>query len=345
MIRAYLDNAATTRPLPKVLSAMREAEALFGNPSSIHAAGRAARKALEDARERVAGVLGVDPKEIVFTSTATESDNLALAQGRAPVVGAFEHRAVLEAAPHAPRIRPDGEVPAGADLVSFMLVNNETGETFPVAEIRRRTKARFHCDAVAAAGKIPVRPRELDVDYLTLSAHKIHGPKGIGLLYVRKGAPLAPMIRGGGHEFEKRAGTENVAAAVGFAVALEEPPKDLARLTKRIEDGLRAVPRWSVNGENRAPGVLNVSFEGIDGEALVIALDTKGVCVSTGSACASLALEPSHVLRAMGLSADRVRGAVRFSPAADTTDAEIDYALEQTADAVRRLREISPRWA
>ncbi len=373
---AYLDNAATTRMSAEVRSAidigLREN---FGNPSSLHAAGRAARKAVEDARERIAAALGADPKEILFTSGATESDNLALfgvcealrERGNHIVTSTVEHPAVLEAC-HAlerrgfavTRVPVDGRGcvdPAAVEkavtprtvLISIMWANNEVGTVQPIAEIARSKRALLHSDTAQGLGKVPVHLEGIDL--LTFSGHKIHGPKGIGGLFVRKGTPLTPLLVGGGQEFEKRAGTENVPCIAGFACAVEgavrrqqENAVRMESLRERLRRGLERIPDAHENGHpsKRLPGILNVSFEGVDGEAVVLALDAEGICVSTGSACASLGSEPSHVLRAMGVSPDRIRASIRFSVASDTTDPEVDHAVEKVPRIVERLRRISP---
>lgn len=372
----YLDNAASTKLHPEVLAAMRPClEGESGNPSSLHAAGRRARKAVEDARETVAACLGADPKEILFTSGATESNNLAIAGAAAALRGrgdhvitsAIEHPCVLESCA---RLETQGfrvtRLPVDRDglvdpsavskamtpatiLVSVMWVNNEVGAVQPVREVREAAKgAVFHTDAAQAAGKVPVDARACDL--LTLSAHKIHGPKGVGVLLVRKGTPLDPLLVGGGQEFERRAGTENVAGIVGAAAALRIACRDLeanarrlGALRDRLQAGLERIPGTRVNGhaDRRAPHLVNVSFEAVEGEAVILSLDAEGVCVSSGSACASMSLEPSPVLRAMGLTADQARGSVRFSVSPFTTEAEIDRALGIVPRVIERLRKIS----
>jgi len=375
----YLDNAASTKIHPEVLAAMGSClEAESGNPSSLHAAGRRARKAVEDARETVAACLGADPKEIVFTSGATESNNLAIAgaaealhgRGDHVVTSAIEHPCVLESCA---RLERRGfrvtRVPADRQgivdpaelaraltpstiLVSLMSVNNEVGTVQPLREIREACRGiLLHTDAAQAAGKVPLDLRSCDL--MTLSAHKIHGPKGVGILRVRKGAPLAPLLVGGGQEFERRAGTENVAGIVGGAAALKIACRDLEANAKRmealrdrLEESLGRIPGTRVNGrrERRAPHLLNVSFEGVDGEAAILALDAEGLCVSSGSACASLSREPSPVLRSMGLSVEEARGSLRFSVSALTTAEEIGAALKIVPRVISRLRRI-PRVA
>ncbi len=375
----YLDNASSTRILPEVRSAMQPfLEETYGNPSSPHAAGRAARKALEDARERVARTLGAAPREIVFSSGATESNALAILgaaealreKGDHVVTTEVEHPSVLESFARlerrgfrVTRVPVDGRglvdparvaaaVSPRTVLVSVQWVNNETGAVQPIAEIRAALgRVLLHSDAAQAAGKVPLDVP--GVDLLTLSAHKIHGPKGTGALRVRKGTPLSPQLSGGGQEFERRAGTENVAGAVGLSEALAVAVRDLGpngarmeRLRAKLLGGLSALGGLRVHGpeERRAPHLLNVSFDGVEGEALVLALDAEGVCVSSGSACASLAAEPSHVLRAMGLAPEEVRGALRFSVSALSRDEEVDAAAAAAARALARLRKLPAVW-
>lgn len=350
MKTAYLDNAATTRLDPRVREAMEPAFGpLFGNPSSLHAAGRAARKAIEDARERIAARLGCDPKEILFTSCATESNNLALHGRTGVAVSAVEHPSVIEAARGATILPVDEtgrirEIPS-APFVSVMLANNEVGTIQPIAEIAKAKRGLLHVDAAQALGKIPV---SLDgIDLLTFSGHKIHGPKGIGGLFVRKGTPLTPMLMGGGQEFEKRAGTENVALILGLARSVELcDPRNLEALRARLWKGLSQLPDVHLNGHptERLPSILNVSFDGVDGEAAILALDAEGVQVSTGSACASLSMEVSPVLRAMGLTPERARASIRFSVSWDTREEEIDLALEKVPKVIGRLRAISANY-
>lgn len=380
----YLDHAATTPVRPEVRDAMLPflGEECPGNPSSIHAAGRAARKALEDARERVASRLGAAPREIVFTAGGTESDNLAIlggaranaARGKHVVTSAVEHHAVLAACD---RLKDEGfsvdraPVDGGGRvdperlaalarpdtvLVSAMLANNEVGTVQPVAEIARLVRATspralVHTDAVQAAGKIPVDVKALDVDLLSLSAHKIYGPKGAGLLYVRKGTRLAPLLVGGEHEFGRRAGTENVAGIVGLAAALDLAAGEmaaegerLARLRTRLAGGLRArIPdvRLNEHSADRLPHILSACFPGIDGEGIILHLDQEGIGVASGSACTSAHREPSHVLAAMGVPRELAASATRYSLGRSTTEGDIDRAVEATARAVARLRAVA----
>jgi len=373
----YLDNAATTRVRPEVRSAMQPfLEEEYGNASSLHAAGRRARRALEDARESVAACLAADPREIVFTGGATESNALALAgaaealrqRGDHVVTTEIEHPSVLETAS---RLEKQGwrvtRVPVDAEglvdparvaaaitprtvLLSVMAVNNEVGSVQPLAELRKAAPGVvFHTDAAQAFGKIPMGTR--DADLVTFSAHKMHGPKGVGGLWIRKGTPLAAQLLGGGQEFERRAGTENVAGIVGLAAAMSlacsGQPADAARmesLRERLRSGLERVGGVRVWGppERRAPHILNLAFEGVDGEAAILSLDAAGVCVSSGSACASLSQLPSHVLKAMGAASDVARGSLRFSLSSLTTAEEIDGALAAVPKAIERLRKISP---
>ena len=374
---AYLDNAATTRLHPEARAAMERAADSFANPSSVHRPGREARKALDAARAKAAGVLGAAPEEICFLSGATEADNLAVlgtARRRgAPghlVTTAVEHSAVLEPCRHlrangwtldvvscdaAGRVAPDAVAAAlrpDTALVSVMLANNETGTLQPVREIAALCRARgvtVHCDAAQAGGKLRVRPDDLGVDLLTLSAHKMHGPRGAGLLWVRAGVALQPLLFGGGHEGGLRAGTENVVAAAGFAAALEVAERDLdenvarmERLRGRLREGLASIPGLKVNGHDteRLPSVLSVSIPDVEAEAAVLLLDGKRVCVSSGSACMAASVEPSHVLRAMGIPDALARGTLRLSVAADTTDDDVAKALEAIPDAVARLRSL-----
>jgi cysteine desulfurase len=352
----------------------------FGNPSSLHWFGQRARAAVEEARARVAALVGAEPGEIVFTGGGSESDNMALrgvsARAREPrrglVLSAIEHHAVLNTAKalreeghpvDLVRVHETGHLalddlrekvgPATA-LVSLMLANNETGTLQPVAEAARLAHERgalAHCDAVQAAGKVAVDVRALDVDLLTLSAHKIGGPKGVGALYVRRGTRMAPLVRGGSQERNRRAGTENVAGIVGFgaAAALSTEPARaaelgrLAGLRDRLEERLLAIPGARRNGaEPRTPNTANVSFEDTEAEGLLIALDLEGVACSTGAACAAGALEPSHVLRAMGLRPERVQSSLRFSLGRSTTQEEVDRAASLVAAVVEGQRRRGP---
>jgi cysteine desulfurase len=374
MRRIYLDHNATTPLDPRVLDAMLPfLRDDFGNPSSLHWFGQRARGAVEEARTRVAALLGAEPAEIVFTSGGSESDNAALrgARPKPPRTGvvcsAVEHHAVLNTAK---AMREEGRPVAVARIgegglldlddlaakvdertavVSVMLANNETGAVQPAAEAARIAHERgalFHCDAVQAAGKLPIDVRALGADLLTVSAHKLYGPKGVGCLYVRRGAPMAPLVRGGAQERNRRAGTENVAGLVGFGVAaalaregLEAEALRGAALRDRLEERLLAIPGARRNGDGpRVPNTTNVSFEGVDAEALLIALDLEGVAASTGAACAAGGLEPSHVLRAMGLPPERVQSSLRLSLGRSTTEADVDQAAGIIEAVVARQR-------
>jgi len=377
MVRIYLDHNATTPLDPRALDAMLPfLRDDFGNPSSLHWFGQRARGAVEEARTQVAELVAADPAEIVFTSGGSESDNAALrgvsTKARAPRAGivctAIEHHAVLNTAKalgaegrplSIVRVGQSGAVDAGdlaasvgetTALVSVMLANNETGVVQPVAEAARLAHAKgalVHCDAVQAAGKVVIDVRCLDVDLLTLSAHKIYGPKGVGCLYIRRGTPLAALVRGGGQERNRRAGTENVAGVVGFGAAaaiaregLQADAVRVAALRDRLEARLLAIPGARRNGEGaRVPNTTNVSFGGIEAEGLLIALDLEGIAVSTGAACAAGGVEPSHVLRAMGLPPERVESSLRFSLGRGTTEADVHRTADTVAAAVARQRQ------
>ena len=371
----YLDYAATTPLDPRVEEAMQPfGRTTFGNPSSLHAFGRKARAALDAARDRVADLLGARAEEIVFTSGGTEADNLAVkgvaramkGRGTHIVTTALEHHAVLEACQALEAegftvtyLKPNAEgliSPADVEqaivpetvLVSVMYANNEVGTVQPIAEIGRlcrMLRVPFHTDAVQAAGELLLNVRELQVDLLTLSAHKVYGPKGAGALYVRSGTRLRPLIDGGGQEHERRAGTENVAGLVGFAAALElaREPEETARilaLREMLIDGLLAVPdsRLHASCTQRLANNVNVGFAGVPGETLLLALDLAGIAVSTGAACAAGAVEPSHVLQSMGYSRIRAQESLRLTLGRYTTEAEVRAVIETVAAQVARLR-------
>lgn len=370
-MHAYFDNNATT-------PVAAPAASVFGNASSIHYYGQEAKRYLEEGRRQVAEALGCDPKEIVFTSGGTEADNLAVfgvtrratQQARGPVhvvTTAIEHPAVLNACGQAERegvevtyVRPgcDGRVEADAirralrphtRLISVMHANNETGVVQPIAEIGTiacEAGVVFHSDGVQVAGREPVRVRELSVDLYSVSGHKFGAPKGIGTLFVRKGVELQPLLYGGHHERDRRAGTENVPAARAMGTAACAADwRGIAALRDRLERGILArVPGAVVNGDgaDRIPNTTNIRFEGIEGEAMVIALDLRGYACSSGSACSSGAVEPSHVLLAMGLSAEEARSSVRFSLGPQNTEAEVDGLIEAVAAGAAHLRRISP---
>ena len=379
----YFDNNATTRVAPEVRDAMLPfLGELYGNPSSMHAFGGAIAKDLDRAREEVARFLNADPGEIIFTSCATESDNSAIrgtadyfGQNLKVVTTAVEHPAVLQPCR---RLKALGhevtELPVDSlgrldlsqldselknskaqTLVSVMWANNETGVLFPIeriAELCKEHGAILHTDAVQVAGKIPVDVKKVPVDMLSMSGHKFHAPKGIGILYVRKGTKLKPFMLGGHQERSRRAGTENVPYIVGLAKACElarlgmaKEAETLTALRNRLEAGILAsCPNVRVNGDraNRLPNTLNVSFEYIEGEAIAYHLSDLGICISTGSACASGSLDPSHVIRAMGVPFTAVHGSVRFSLSRYNTAEEVDYVLEKLPPVIRNLRELSP---
>ena len=379
MRRVYLDNNATTPLLPEVFEAMRpHFLENFGNASSIHQQGQQARAAVEHAREQVSELLNCRPAEVVFTSGGTEGDNLALfglmQPGDHVITSSIEHHAVLNSCHRLEQmggavtyLPVDGRSLVDPDdvrralrpetkLITLMAANNESGVLQPVVEVGKiaaEADVYFHTDAVQAAGKVPLDVKEIGCDLLTISAHKIHGPQGTGALYVRKSTLLQPLFYGGRHERSRRAGTENLAGIVGLGKAAE-----IARLG--LEDGsvarmaefrdhleqviLREIEHVAVNGSGarRVPNTTNISFDFIEGEAMVIALDLKGLAVSTGAACSSGAIEPSHVLTAMGLSAERARGSIRFSFGKQNTAEDLDFALALVPEVVARLREISP---
>ena len=378
MERIYLDHNATTPVDPRVLEAMLPAlREGFGNASSLHWFGQQARAALDQARAEVARLIGANPAEIVFASSGTEADNMAVrgALGTAPagrrtiLYSAIEHHAVMNTAKalaeegwtvKVVRVGTDGvldldDLAAKVDettaLVALMRANNETGVVQPVEEAARLAHAKgalVHCDAVQAAGKIPVDVRALDVDLLALSGHKIYAPKGVGVLYVKRGTRLRAWVRGGSQERNRRAGTENIPGIVGMgraaALAREELPAESARLgalRDRLEQRLLAIPGARRNGEGpRVANTSNVSFEGIEAESLLMALDLAGIAVSTGAACAAGAVEPSHVLRGMGLPLERVQGSVRFSLGRGTREQDVDRAAAEVATAVARQRSL-----
>ena len=381
-MRIYLDYNATTPVDPAVLDAMMPYfSENFGNASSIHSSGQRARGAMDAARSSVAALLGAKASEIVFTSGGTESDNLALfgvvAASQEPrkhvITTAIEHHAVLNAAQALENIGADVTfIPVGREgtvdpedirralkpetvLISVMYANNELGTIQPIEEIGRIAVAAdvlFHCDAVQAAGKLPLDVNRLGVDLLSISAHKIYGPKGVGALYVRSGTPLEPQFHGGHHERDRRPGTENVPGIVGLGKAAELVRKNLmtdcARITSlrnRLEDALLATcgdARVNGNCAQRVSNTSNISFHAAGGEALVIALDLQGIACSTGAACSSGAVGPSHVLLAIGLSPDEARSSLRLSLGRTTTAEEVDQAIAVIPQAVARLRALSP---
>lgn len=378
----YMDHNATTPVHPDVMEAMLPFfNEHFGNPSSIHWAGREVKKGIETARESVASFLKCDPKEIVFTAGGSESDNLAIKgvcealkdKGNHIITTRVEHPAVLNTCEYMEKqgfqvtylpVDMDGMINledlknAVTDktmLITVMFANNETGTIFPIAEIGKIAKERkitFHTDAVQAAGKVHLDVNALNVDLLTISAHKLYGPKGVGILYVRKGTKIKPMIHGGGQERNRRAGTENVTGLVGMGKACEIAIRDmdsenerLLRLRERLHKGLsRKIEHVRLNGHPsmRLSNTLNVSFEYVEGESLLLNLDMDGVAASSGSACSSGSLEPSHVLTAMGLPHEVAHGSVRFSLGRSNSEADIDKIIEIMPPVVARLRAMSP---
>ena len=378
MQRVYLDNNATTPVLSEVLEAMRPYFGeRFGNASSIHHHGQETRAAVEHARESVARLLGARASEVVFTGGGTEADNLAIfglvQAGDHVVTSTIEHHAVLNACKHLAEkgcevsyVPVDGRglvdpsdvkrvLRPNTKLITIMSANNETGVAQPVAEIGRiaaEGDIYFHSDAVQAAGKIPIAVNDIGCDLLSISGHKLHGPQGVGALYVRKGTQLAPMLYGGSHERSRRAGTENVPGVVGLGKAAElaitgferGADKTMAAARDRLERELLQIEASGLNGEGapRVPNTTNICFDGIEGEALVIALDLKGLAVSTGAACSSGAIEPSHVLTAMGLSREQAKSSIRFSLGKQNREEDIEFALSLVAETVLRLRDISP---
>jgi cysteine desulfurase len=395
--RVYLDNNATTPVLPEVLEAMRPYFGeRFGNASSIHHHGQETRAAVERARQSVATLLGCRAAEIVFTSGGTEADNLAIFgftnSGRASagdhiITSTIEHHAVLNACKHLDEYRDttgckvtyipvDGRglvdpgdvkraIRPNTKLITIMFANNETGVVQPVAEIGKiaaEADIYFHTDAVQAAGKMRIDVNKIGCDLLAISGHKLHGPQGVGALYVRKGTQLEPMIYGGSHERSRRAGTENVPGIVGLGKAAElaiagferGDDQTMAAARDRLERELLEIEATGLNGADlngaglrgerapRVPNTTNIYFDGIDGEALVIALDLKGLAVSTGAACSSGAIEPSHVLTAMGLSRERAKASIRFSLGKQNSAVDAEFALATVRGTVSRLRGLSP---
>lgn len=384
MPRIYADNAATTKISQTAMKAMISAmENSYGNPSSIHQIGMGANDALQTAREQIARCLGCMPKEIFFTSGGTESDNQAIVsaamlgakQNKRHIIStAFEHHAVLHtlrrlkeqgfeiqlldvgaegnitAAQVEEAIRPD------TCLVTVMFANNEIGSVLPIAEIGEVCRAHgalFHTDAVQAAGHIPVNVKKQNIDMLSLSAHKFHGPRGIGALYVKRGIELTSLMEGGGQERGKRPGTENLPAIMGMAAALKEEctlmEQNEAKVTAMRDcliQGLSQIPYSILNGsrEKRLPGNVNFCFEGVSGESLLLLLDSRGICASSGSACASGALDPSHVLLSLGLAPEIAQGSLRISLDISNTEEEIDYMLEVIPQVVEQLRGMSDDW-
>ena len=380
----YLDNAATTKMSRTAVNAMLPfMENWYGNPSSLYAFGQKSKEELESAREKIARCLHADPKEITFTSGGSEADNQAIRsaailgarKGKKHIVStAFEHHAVLHTLEklksegfeitlldvHASGVVAPEEVAAAIRpdtcLVTVMYANNEIGTVQPIREIGKICREKgvlFHTDAVQAVGHIPVDVTEDNIDLLSLSAHKFHGPKGIGVLYARRGTRLFSLIEGGAQERGKRAGTENLAAIAGMAAALEEAVSRLEENRKKIEplrerliEGLAEIPHGALNGdrERRLPGNVNFCFEGIEGESLLLLLDDKGICASSGSACTSGSLDPSHVLLAIGRPHDVAHGSLRLTLSEETTAEEIEETVKSVKEVVSYLRSMSPVW-
>jgi cysteine desulfurase len=379
MRRVYLDNNATTPVLADVLAAMQPYFLeRFGNASSIHHHGQETRAAVERARESIASLLGCRPSEIVLTSGGTEGDNLAIfgliQPGDHVITSTIEHHAVLNSCKRLQQsgcevtyVQVDGQglinpddvrhaLRSNTSLITIMMANNETGVIQPVEEIGKiaaEADVDFHTDAVQAAGKIPIDVKKIGCHLLSISGHKMHAPQGVGALYVRKGTQLQPLFYGGSHERSRRAGTENVPGIVGLGEAAQLAAAGLTNgsvekmhaLRDRLELALLSqvdAARANGAGAPRVPNTSNISFDFIEGEALVIALDLKGLAVSTGAACSSGAIEPSHVLTAMGLPSDRARASLRFSLGKQNTEDDVDFALQLVPSTVARLRDLSP---
>ena len=384
MTTVYADNAATTQMSRAAIDAMLPyMETVYGNPSSLHSVGQQAAEALQNARERIAACLNALPREIYFTSGGSEADNQAILsaarlgarKGKKHIIStAFEHHAVLHTLKKLEKegfeieLLPVGAIGtitaqqvksalrADTCLVTVMYANNEIGSILPIAEIGevcREAGVLFHTDAVQAAGHVPIDVQAQHIDMLSLSAHKFHGPKGIGVLYARQGVPLTSLIEGGAQERGKRAGTENLPAIMGMAAALEdacahidENARKVSALRDRLIAGLSKIPHSALNGDpvNRLPGNVSFCFEGIEGESLLLLLDAKGICASSGSACTSGSLDPSHVLLAIGRPHEVAHGSLRLSLCEWNTDEDVDRILAAVPEVVAYLREMSPMW-
>jgi len=379
----YLDNNATTRVAPEVLEAMLPFfSENYGNPSSAHSFGGKVAKHISGAREKVAQLIGAQPEEILFTSCGTESDSTAIRAAvksnpdkKHIITTRVEHPAVKNLCEHLARegyrvtsVPVDRSGRLDLDflyqnltpdtaIVSIMWANNETGTLFPIEEISRRVRERgivFHTDAVQAAGKIPIDLKDVNVDMLSISGHKIHAPKGVGALYIRRGTKFFPFLPGGHQEGGRRAGTENVASIVGLGRACELAAghfdaqlRDVERLRDRLETGLlKQIPNALLNGDpqHRLPNTTSISFEFVEGESILLMMDALGICASSGSACTSGSLEPSHVLRAMGVPFTAAHGSIRFSLSVYNTEQEIDFVIEKMPPIIERLRAMSPFW-
>ena len=384
MTTVYADNAATTQMSRAAIDAMLPyMETIYGNPSSLHSVGQQAAEALQNARERIAACLNASPREIYFTSGGSEADNQAILsaarlgarKGKKHIIStAFEHHAVLHTLKKLEKegfeieLLPVGAIGtitaqqvksalrADTCLVTVMYANNEIGSILPIAEIGevcREAGVLFHTDAVQAVGHVPIDVQAQHIDMLSLSAHKFHGPKGIGVLYARQGVPLTSLIEGGAQERGKRAGTENLPAIMGMAAALEdacahidENARKVSALRDRLISGLSKIPHSALNGDpvNRLPGNVSFCFEGIEGESLLLLLDAKGICASSGSACTSGSLDPSHVLLAIGRPHEVAHGSLRLSLCEWNTDEDVDRILAAVPEVVAYLREMSPMW-
>ena len=384
MTTIYVDNAATTKTSRTAIEAMLPyMDKIYGNPSSLHSVGQAAADALRKAREEAAEVLGCEPNEITFTSGGSEADNQALVsaaaigarKGKKHIIStAFEHHAILHTLKKLEKegfevtlldVHENGMGSAQqvADairedtcLVSVMYANNEIGSIQPIAEIGAVCKEKgviFHTDAVQAVGHVRINVKEENIDMLSLSAHKFHGPKGVGLLYARKGVRLTNIIEGGAQERGKRAGTENIPGIVGMVAALKEANANIdanaekvSALRDRLIEGLEKIPHSALNGDRtkRLPGNVSFCFEGIEGESLLLLLDAKGICASSGSACTSGSLDPSHVLLAIGRPHEVAHGSLRLTLSEENTQEEVDYIIEETTKVVKYLRDLSPVW-
>ncbi|KAF0188979.1 MAG: cysteine desulfurase [Desulfobulbaceae bacterium] len=382
----YMDNNATTRIAPEVLEAMLPyLQDYYGNPSSMHRFGGQVGASISQARKQVADLLGAEPEEIIFTSCGTESDSTAIfsalqsfPEKRHVITTRVEHPAVKNLSENLDRLTghkhrltrlmvdPEGcldlqkyEEALAEDtaIVSVMWANNETGVIFPVVEMAKMAKERgilFHTDAVQAVGKIPINLKETDIDFLSISGHKLHGPKGIGVLYVRRGTPFMPFLVGGHQERGRRGGTENVASIIGLGRACELAAANMAdensrvkKMRDKLEQGLlSSIPHSMLNGHkiDRLPNTANISFEYVEGEAILLHMDQYNICASSGSACTSGSLEPSHVLRAMGVPFTAAHGSIRYSLSVYNTEEEIDFVLAKMPSIIAGLREMSPFW-
>jgi len=383
-MKVYADNAATTKMSPPAIKTMTKyMETTYGNPSSLHSIGQEAAEALLSARETMAKYLDCDPSEIIFTSGGSEADNQAIVsaarygerKGKKHIIStAFEHHAVLHTLKKLEKegfevtlldVGENGMITAedvrkairfDTCLVTVMYANNEIGSVLPISEIGKLCREKgvwFHTDAVQAAGHLPINVKEENIDLLSLSAHKFHGPKGVGALYARRGLPLTNLIEGGAQERGKRAGTENIPAIMGMAAAfedsclhMEERTAKITKLRDRLIEGLGSIPRSILNGDrtHRLPGNVSFCFEGIEGESLLLYLDMEGISASSGSACTSGSLDPSHVLLAIGRPHEIAHGSLRLSLSEYNTPEEIEYIIEKVPEVVARLRGMSPVW-